>query len=131
MGLTFAVDIHDNLLGSDTGTRGGTLRYTLRWSSNNPDLPDLVEKLNVRIGDYALGKTAVTGDAAMDSEPNILDVQNMYDHMTTSQTASGDGNDTDQVDPELATYDINFDGSADVYDLQGLYETVAQDKPLQ
>lgn len=130
-GLEFEVDTHDNLVGSDTGTRGGTLRYTLRWSSDDPNLPDLVEKLNVRIGDYALGKTTVTGNAEMDSEPNILDVQNMYDHMTTNQTTSGDGNDTDQVDSELATYDINFDGSADIYDLQGLYEVVAQDKPLQ
>lgn len=131
-GLTFTVDTHDNLVDSDTGTKGGTLRYTLRWSSDNPDLPDLVEKLNVRIGDYALGKTVLTGNAEQDSEPNILDVQNMYEHMTESQTTSeSNGNDTDQVDSELATYDINFDGSADIYDLQGLYEVVAQDKTLQ
>lgn len=115
----FEVDVFDNLNGSTTTIVGGTLRYTLRWSSNDSSKPDLVEKLNVRIGDLPLGKTTTTGDS---NKINITDMQNMYEYMTQEQKNTTDA---DSVDEKLATYDVNLDGSVNVYDFQRLYEAVS------
>lgn len=117
--ITLSVYATDDFDGSTTTIVGGTLRYTLRWSSNDSSKPDLVEKLNVRIGDLPLGKTTTTGDS---NKINITDMQNMYEYMTQEQKNTTDA---DSVDEKLATYDVNLDGSVNVYDFQRLYEAVS------
>lgn len=98
--------------------KGGTIRYTLRWHSDKEGTADIVEKLNVRIGDYALGKTSDSDIEKLTS----LDMQNMYEYMTQEQQPITE---PDGFDEKLATYDVNFDGEVSVYDLQRLYEAVA------
>lgn len=100
---------------------GGTIRYTLRWHSDKEGTADIVEKLNVRIGDYALGKTSGSDI----EKPTSLDMQNMYEYMTQEQQPITE---PDGFDEKLATYDVNFDGEVSVYDLQRLYEAVALGK---
>ena len=100
--------------------KGGTIRYTLRWHSDKEGTADIVEKLNVRIGDYALGKTSGSKGA-----PDVVDMQNMYEYMTQEQQPITE---PDGFDEQLATYDVNFDGEVSVYDLQRLYEAVALGK---
>ena len=98
--------------------KGGTLRYTLRWANADPTLPDLVEKLNVRVSPRPWGKLIDDGEA----DPSILDVERLFEYLTKEQKpVTG----KDMVDPQLAAYDLNFDGYVDVYDIQALYEHVA------
>ena len=101
--------------------KGGTIRYTLRWHSDKEGTADIVEKLNVRIGDYALGKTSDSNIEKLTS----LDMQNMYEYMTQEQQPITE---PDGFDEKLATYDVNFDGEVSVYDLQRLYEAVSLGK---
>ena len=108
---------HMPLFTSDN-EKGGTIRFTLRWANADPTLPDLVEKLNVRVSPRPWGK--LTDDAV--GEPNIIDVERLFEYLTEERKPiTGD----DMVDPQLADYDLNFDGYVDVYDLQALYEYVA------
>lgn len=100
--------------------KGGTIRYTLRWHSEEANAPDIVGKLNVRIGDYALGKTSSSAGA-----PDVVDMQNIYEYMTQEQKPISK---PDGFDEKLATYDVNFDGEVSVYDLQRLYEAVTLGK---
>lgn len=113
---------HMPLFTSDN-VNGGTIRYTLRWANADPTLPDLVEKLNVRVSPRPWGK--LTDDGKTD--PSILDVERLFEYLTKEQKpVTGD----DMVDPQLAAYDLNYDGYVDVYDIQALYECVALgDKP--
>ena len=96
---------------------GSTIRFTLRWANADPTLPDLVEKLNVRVSPRPWGKLTDDGD----EDPSILDVERLFEYLTKEQKpVTGD----DMVDPQLAAYDLNYDGYVDVYDLQALYDDV-------
>lgn len=95
---------------------GGTLRYTLRWANADPTLPDLVEKLNVRVSPRPWGKLSDS-----EGEPNILDVAQLYNYILLEQKPITK---VDTVDPQLAAYDLNYDGLVDVYDIQTLYDYV-------
>ena len=97
---------------------GGTIRYTLRWANADPTLPDLVEKLNVRVSPRPWGKLTDDGE----EDPSIVDVERLFEYLTKEQKpVTG----VDRVDPQLAAYDLNYDGYVDVYDIQTLYEYVA------
>lgn len=98
---------------------GSTLRFTLRWANADPTQPDIVEKLNVRVSPRPWGK--LSSDSTGD--PNILDVACLYDYILFEKTPITD---VDKVDPQLAAYDLNYDGYVDVYDIQTLYEYVVQ-----
>lgn len=107
---------HIGLITSDN-VNGSTIRFTLRWANVDPTLPDLVEKLNVRVSPRPWGK--LTDDVT--GVPNIVDVACLFEYLTKEQKPiTGD----DMVDPQLADYDLNFDGYVDVYDIQMLYEYV-------
>ena len=99
---------------------GGTLRYTLRWANADPTQPDIVEKLNVRVSPRPWGKLSDS-----EGEPNILDVAQLYNYILLEQKPITK---VDTVDPQLAAYDLNYDGLVDVYDIQTLYECVALGK---
>lgn len=109
---------HLELFTSD-GETGGTVRFTLRWANADPTQPDIVEKLNVRVSPRPWGK--LSSDSTGD--PNILDVACLYDYILFEKTPITD---VDAVDPQLAAYDLNYDGYVDVYDIQTLYEYVVQ-----
>lgn len=98
---------------------GSTLRFTLRWANADPTQPDIVEKLNVRVSPRPWGK--LSSDSTGD--PNILDVAYLYNYILLEQKPITD---VDKVDPQLAAYDLNYDGYVDVYDIQTLYEYVVQ-----
>ena len=107
---------HLELFTSDN-ENGGTVRFTLRWANVNSEMPDIVEKLNLRVSPRPWGKlTATEGD------PNILDVACLYNYILLEQKPITE---VDKVDPQLAAYDLNYDGHVDVYDIQTLYECVA------
>lgn len=111
------IDEKDIELFTSDNVNGGTLRYTLRWANADPTQPDIVEKLNVRVSPRPWGKlTATEGD------PNILDVACLYNYILLEQKPITE---VDKVDPQLAAYDLNYDGHVDVYDIQTLYEYVA------
>lgn len=95
---------------------GGTLRYTLRWANADPTQPDIVEKLNVRVSPRPWGKLSDS-----EGEPNILDVAQLYNYILLEQKPITK---VDTVDPQLAAYDLNYDGLVDVYDIQTLYDYV-------
>lgn len=95
---------------------GGTLRYTLRWANADPTQPDIVEKLNVRVSPRPWGKLSDS-----EGEPNILDVAQLYNYILLEQKPLTK---VDTVDPQLAAYDLNYDGLVDVYDIQTLYDYV-------
>lgn len=99
--------------------KGSTLRFTLRWANADPTQPDIVEKLNVRVSPRPWGK--LSSDSTGD--PNILDVACLYDYILFEKTPITE---VDKVDPQLAAYDLNYDGYVDVYDIQTLYEYVVQ-----
>lgn len=107
---------HLELFTSD-GETGGTVRFTLRWANVNSEMPDIVEKLNVRVGAQPWGKLSDS-----EGEPNILDVACLYNYILLEQKPITE---VDKVDPQLAAYDLNYDGHVDVYDIQTLYEYVA------
>lgn len=84
---------------------------TLRWKNNNADAADLIESFEVCI-DSNWGKLSSSGGS-----PNALDVAAIYECLTQDKTpACGD----------KAACDVNLDGDVDVFDLQYLYEYVAQ-----
>ena len=64
---------------------------------------------------------AIKGDVNGDGTVDILDVDQVYRHLTGQITLSS---------VELAVADVNRDGTLDVYDLQLLYEAVAQGTEL-
>lgn len=64
---------------------------------------------------------AIKGDVNGDGTLDILDVDQVYRHLTGQITLSS---------VELAVADVNRDGTLDVYDLQLLYEAVAQGTEL-
>jgi len=64
---------------------------------------------------------AIKGDVNGDGTVDILDVDQVYRHLTGQITLSS---------VELAVADVNRDGMLDVYDLQLLYEAVAQGTEL-
>lgn len=64
---------------------------------------------------------AIKGDVNGDGTVDILDVDQVYRHLTGQITLSS---------VELAVADVNQDGTLDVYDLQLLYEAVAQGTEL-
>lgn len=64
---------------------------------------------------------AIKGDVNGDGTVDILDVDQVYPHLTGQITLSS---------VELAVADVNRDGTLDVYDLQLLYEAVAQGTEL-
>lgn len=97
---------------------GSTLRFGLRWANADPSQPDIVEKLNVRVSPRPWGK--LSSDSTGD--PNILDVACLYNYILLEQKPITE---VDKVDPQLAAYDLNYDGHVDVYDIQTLYEYVA------
>lgn len=85
--------------------------FTLGWKNDNDSEADLVESLDVYI-DSNWGKLSNHEGA-----PNALDVAAIYDCLTQDITpACGD----------RMACDVNMDGYVDVYDLQYLYECVAQ-----
>ena len=86
---------------------------TLRWKNNNADAADLIESFDVCI-DSSWGKLSSSGGS-----PNALDVAAIYECLTQDKTpACGD----------KAACDVNLDGDVDVFDLQYLYECVAQNR---
>lgn len=98
------VDFHDPAVDPDTVV-------TLRWKNNNANGADMVESLCVYI-DSGWGKLSSSGGS-----PNALDVAAIYECLTQDKTpACGD----------KAACDVNLDGDVDIYDLQYLYECVAQ-----
>ena len=98
------VDFHDPAVDPDTVV-------TLRWKNNNANGADMVESLCVYI-DSGWGKLSSSGGS-----PNALDVAAIYECLTQDKTpACGD---------KMAC-DVNLDGNVDIYDLQYLYECVAQ-----
>lgn len=103
-GYWIPVDFRD--IASDPHTA-----FTLGWKNDNDSEADLVESLDVYI-DSNWGKLSNHEGA-----PNALDVAAIYDCLTQDITpACGD----------RMACDVNMDGYVDVYDLQYLYECVAQ-----
>ena len=109
---------NDIELFTSDNVNGGTIRYTLRWANADPTLPDLVEKLNVRVSPRPWGKLTDDGK----DDPSIVDVERLFEYLTKEQKPVTSD---DMVDPQLAAYDLNYDGYVDVYDIQALYEYVA------
>lgn len=98
------VDFYNPTVDFDTLVR-------LAWKNNNANAADLIESLDVCI-DSNWGKLSNHGGA-----PNALDVAAIYECLTQDTTpACGD---------KMAC-DVNLDGDVDIYDLQYLYECVAQ-----
>lgn len=84
---------------------------SLGWKNNSDSAADLIESLEVCINS-GWGKPSNS-----DGAPNVLDVAAIYDYLTQDEPpACGD---------ETAC-DVNLDGEVNVYDLQYLYECVAQ-----
>jgi len=88
-----------------TGHKTGTLTFTCTacHATRTEEIPAI--------------KSDVNGDGTVD----ILDVDQVYRHLTGQITLSS---------VELAVADVNRDGTLDVYDLQLLYEAVAQGTEL-
>lgn len=91
----------------------GHTQLTLRWKNNNAKAADLIEVLDVYV-DSGWGNLSNHA-----GQPNVTDVQAIYDCLTQDKTpACGD----------KAACDVNLDGNVDIYDLQYLYECVAQNQ---
>lgn len=100
------VDFYNPTVDSDTLVR-------LAWKNNNDSAADLIESFEVCI-DSNWGKLSNHGGA-----PNALDVAAIYECLTQDKTpACGSKEDCD----------VNLDGDVDVFDLQYLYECVAQNR---
>lgn len=100
------VDFYNPTVDFDTLVR-------LAWKNNNANAADLIESLDVCI-DSNWGKLSNHGGA-----PNALDVAAIYECLTQDKTpACGSKEDCD----------VNLDGDVDVFDLQYLYECVAQNR---
>ena len=98
------VDFYNPTVDSDTLVK-------LAWKNNNANAADLIESFDVCI-DSNWGKLSSSGGS-----PNALDVAAIYECLTQDKTpACGD----------KAACDVNLDGNVDIYDLQYLYECVAQ-----
>ena len=100
------VDFYNPTVDSDTLVK-------LAWKNNNANAADLIESFDVCI-DSNWGKLSSSGGS-----PNALDVAAIYECLTQDKTpACGD----------KAACDVNLDGNVDIYDLQYLYECVAQNQ---
>lgn len=98
------VDFYNPTIDSDTLVK-------LAWKNNNANAADLIESLSVCLNS-GWGKLSSSGGS-----PNALDVAAIYECLTQDKTpACGD----------KAACDVNLDGNVDIYDLQYLYECVAQ-----
>ena len=98
------VDFYNPTVDSDTLVK-------LAWKNNNANAADRIESFDVCI-DSNWGKLSSSGGS-----PNALDVAAIYECLTQDKTpACGD----------KAACDVNLDGNVDIYDLQYLYECVAQ-----
>ena len=105
-GYRIPVDFRD--IASDPHTA-----FTLGWKNDNANAADLIESFDVCI-DSNWGKLSSSGGS-----PNALDVAAIYECLTQDKTpACGD---------KMAC-DVNLDGNVDIYDLQYLYECVAQNQ---
>lgn len=100
------VDFYNPTVDSDTLVK-------LAWKNNNANAADRIESFDVCI-DSNWGKLSSSGGS-----PNALDVAAIYECLTQDKTpACGD---------KMAC-DVNLDGNVDIYDLQYLYECVAQNQ---
>lgn len=100
------VDFYNPTVDSDTLVK-------LAWKNNNANAADRIESFDVCI-DSNWGKLSSSGGS-----PNALDVAAIYECLTQDKTpACGD----------KAACDVNLDGNVDIYDLQYLYECVAQNQ---
>lgn len=100
------VDFYNPTVDSDTLVK-------LAWKNNNANAADLIESLSVCLNS-GWGKLSSSGGS-----PNALDVAAIYECLTQDKTpACGD----------KAACDVNLDGNVDIYDLQYLYECVAQNQ---
>ena len=82
----------------------------LGWKNNNANAADLIESLSVCLNS-GWGKPSNHEGA-----PDVRDVAAIYDYLTQDiEPAHGE-----------AACDVNLDGDVDIYDLQYLYECVAQ-----
>lgn len=100
------VDFYNPTVDSDTLVK-------LAWKNNNANAADRIESFDVCI-DSNWGKLSSSGGL-----PNALDVAAIYECLTQDKTpACGD----------KAACDVNLDGNVDIYDLQYLYECVAQNQ---
>ena len=94
-----------------------------QWSNLNPSSLGLSEGFTAA-GGYAnvtfvkLGVIVTDGDT-----PDVTDVASLYDHLTGQA-------DTAYTPRQELSADVNRDGTLDVYDLQLLYEAVAQGTEL-
>lgn len=105
-GYWIPVDFYNPTIDSDTLVK-------LAWKNNNANAADLIESFDVCI-DSNWGKLSSSGGS-----PNALDVAAIYECLTQDKTpACGD----------KAACDVNLDGNVDIYDLQYLYECVAQNQ---
>lgn len=103
-GYWIPVDFRD--IASDPHTA-----FTLGWKNDDANAADLIESLSVCLNS-GWGKLSNHEGA-----PNALDVAAIYDCLTQDITpACGD----------RMACDVNMDGYVDIYDLQYLYECVAQ-----
>ena len=98
------VDFYNPTVDFDTLVR-------LAWKNNNANAADLIESLDVCI-DSNWGKLSNQGGA-----PNALDVAAIYECLTQDKTPACGSKEA---------CDVNLDGDVDIYDLQYLYECVAQ-----
>ena len=100
------MDFYNPTIDSDTLVK-------LAWKNNNANAADLIESLSVCLNS-GWGKLSSSGGS-----PNALDVAAIYECLTQDKTpACGD----------KAACDVNLDGNVDIYDLQYLYECVAQNQ---
>lgn len=105
-GYWIPVDFYNPTIDSDTLIK-------LAWKNNNANAADLIESLSVCLNS-GWGKLSSSGGS-----PNALDVAAIYECLTQDKTpACGD----------KAACDVNLDGNVDIYDLQYLYECVAQNQ---